>query len=313
MKNILYTIILSFLLLSCDITVTTTDFQAGMEAYKAGDYATALKEWKPSAELGDAYAQYSLGFMYKDGQGVTQDYKEAAKWFRLAAEQGIVGAQFNLARLYSKGQGVTQDYILAHMWFNAAARRGYKDAYKNMDTTEDKMTSKQITIAQKLVSKCAQKNYKDCSLLGDAYVQYSLGFMYKDGQGVTQDYKEAAKRFRLAAEQGIVDAQFNLARLYSKGQGVTQDYKEAAKWFRLAAEQGIVGAQFDLARLYSKGQGVTQDYILAHMWFNVAARDGHENAKANRDITERYMTDEQLVEAQKLARECIKKNYKDCG
>ena len=73
MKNILYTIILSFLLLSCDLTVTTTDFQAGMEAYKAGDYATALKEWKPLAEQGDAAAQNALGYMYNNGFGVTQD------------------------------------------------------------------------------------------------------------------------------------------------------------------------------------------------------------------------------------------------
>ena len=93
MKNIVYAIILSFLLLSCDLTVTTTDFQAGMEAYKAGDYATALKKWNPLAEQGNAEAQYGLGYMYNNGLGVTRVYRggyfyhtrSGLKWSRLAA------------------------------------------------------------------------------------------------------------------------------------------------------------------------------------------------------------------------------------
>ncbi len=68
------------------------DFEAGMEAYDRGDYATALKEWRPLAEQGDANAQFNLGSMYEYGEGVPQDDKEAARWFRLAAEQGYAKA-----------------------------------------------------------------------------------------------------------------------------------------------------------------------------------------------------------------------------
>ena len=64
------------------------DFQKGLEAYNAGDYATALLEWRDLAEQGDAEAQYNLGVMYDNGQGVAQDYAEAVKWYRRAAEQG---------------------------------------------------------------------------------------------------------------------------------------------------------------------------------------------------------------------------------
>ena len=64
------------------------DVEAGLQAYKKGDYSTALKELRPLAEHGDAQAQGVLGRMYDFGHGVPQDYKEAVKWYRLAADQG---------------------------------------------------------------------------------------------------------------------------------------------------------------------------------------------------------------------------------
>ncbi len=57
----------------------------GFAAYKRGDYATALREWRPLAEQGDADAQYNLGNIYKNGKGVPQDYAQAHMWFNLAA------------------------------------------------------------------------------------------------------------------------------------------------------------------------------------------------------------------------------------
>jgi TPR repeat protein len=53
------------------------------------------------------------------------------------------------------------------------------------------------------------------------------------------------------------------------GQGVQQDYPEAAKWTRKAAEQGYTPAQADLGVLYWNGQGVPQDVVLAYMWLSL--------------------------------------------
>jgi len=69
-------------------TPSQADYQDGLAAYVRGDYATALQEFKPPAEQGNANAQFFLGYMYKDGKGVPQNHAEAAKWFRKAAEQG---------------------------------------------------------------------------------------------------------------------------------------------------------------------------------------------------------------------------------
>lgn len=80
-----------------------------MIAIEKGDYETALKELRPLAEKGDAYAQYNLGRMYAKGEAVLQDYKEAAKWVLLAAKQGIPIAQYNIGVMYQNGFGVPQD------------------------------------------------------------------------------------------------------------------------------------------------------------------------------------------------------------
>ncbi len=64
------------------------DFQAGVDAYELGDYATALHEWRPLADRGVAEAQYNLGVLYGNGYGVPQDFVQAYKWYKLAATYG---------------------------------------------------------------------------------------------------------------------------------------------------------------------------------------------------------------------------------
>ena len=75
------------------------DFQDGVDAYKNGDYKEAVRLWLPLAEQGYANAQYNLGLMYANGQGVPQDDKEAFKWYRLSAEQGNSTAQIVLGNM----------------------------------------------------------------------------------------------------------------------------------------------------------------------------------------------------------------------
>ena len=85
------------------------------------------------AEQGHAIAQYNLGVMYDNGEGVPQDYAEAVKWYQLAAEQGHAKAQNNLGVMYAKGRGVEQDDVLAHMWCNLGAENGNKGGAKGRD------------------------------------------------------------------------------------------------------------------------------------------------------------------------------------
>jgi TPR repeat protein len=135
-----------------------------------------------------------------------------------------------------------------------------------------------------------------------------LGKSSATGEVVPQDYGEAARWFRRAAEQGHAEAQYNLGLLYGNGQGVPYDYGAAVGWTRLAAEQGDPLAQYNLGVLYHNGEGVAQDVVESHMWLNLAAEGlppGEERDKVViiRDEIARLMTLAQILEAQRLARE----------
>ncbi len=121
---------------------------------------TALREWRPLAEQGNALAQFNLGLMYMEGKGVPQDDAEAVKWYRKAAEQGVTEAQYNLGLMYDDGRGVGLRFgvallMQAHMWFDLAAS-GYAPGEKrdiavnNRDLVAKRMTPAQISEAEKL-------------------------------------------------------------------------------------------------------------------------------------------------------------------
>jgi TPR repeat protein len=147
---------------------------------------------------------------------------------------------------------------------------------------------------------------------GEVWAQNWLADAYLLGQGVAQDYAEAAKWYRLAAEQGDASAQNSLAFMYDTGKGVKKDYAEAAKWYRLAAQQGNSSAQSNLGAMYANGQGVAQDYVKAHSWYQLSTLNGSTGAVKNRDIVAKQMTPQQIVDAQKLAQDCQARQFKEC-
>ena len=129
-KSLITTAILGFSLASFHSTAWADtleqQFQQGFEAATREDYQTAFKLWLPSAEQGNASAQFNLGNMYRRGQGVKQDNFEAVKWYRKAAEQGNAKAQVLLGLAYLLGKGVQFNKSLAKEWFYKACDNGEK-------------------------------------------------------------------------------------------------------------------------------------------------------------------------------------------
>ncbi len=111
-------------------------------------------------------AQFNLGVLYANGQGVLQDYATARGWYEKAAAQGDVKAQVNLGALYADGLGVPQDYVRAYMWYNLAAAHSMGDeqklATKNRDEIAGRMTPAQIAEAQRLSQQCQAQQFKGC-------------------------------------------------------------------------------------------------------------------------------------------------------
>ena len=152
----------------------------------------------------------------------------------------------------------------------------------------------------------AIREFKAAALAGDSKGQFTLGWMYENGQGVAQDYKEAVRLYRLAADQGNANAQFNLGVMVANGQGVAQDYKEAVRLFRLAADQGNANAQNNLGVMHKNGQGVPASNVIAYALYNLSAAgdpSSDNKATANRTALTGELTNQAIEAAQNLTRE----------
>ena len=113
---------------ACTATEAPPDNGAAA-AYNRGDFAQAIKLFRPLAEQGNAEAQAMLGLMYANGEGVAQNDREAVKWFHLAADQEHKGAQYSLGLGYAKAKGgITQDYQEAVRLFRLSAAQGHAGA-----------------------------------------------------------------------------------------------------------------------------------------------------------------------------------------
>ena len=195
-KKIIIGLLLSMLLGSG--VAVAADYDKAFKAAQSGDFKTALAEWTPLAEQGDAKSQHNLGIMYEKGEGVPKNYKTAVKWYTLAAEQGDSNAQFNLGVMYENGTGVPEndktalkwftksatqgqvdaqlklgiiyqyalgapmDKALAYMWYNIAAYNDSKQARKNKEALAKFMKPKVLSKAQDMSNRCLESNYTDC-------------------------------------------------------------------------------------------------------------------------------------------------------
>ena len=129
--------------------IQQTRIDEAVRAFRMGDYAPALDRLGVLAEEGVAEAQYYLGFMNAQGLGVPQDFTAAASWYQQAAGQGHAQAQNHLGLLYFEGTGVPRSFHDAFIYFELAAAAGNEDAANNRLIVARKMTSAQITEAQK--------------------------------------------------------------------------------------------------------------------------------------------------------------------
>lgn len=186
------------------------------------------------------------------------------------AHAGNFAAQKYLGDLYKKGEGIHKDLTKAAEWYRRAGKGGLASA------------------------------------------QAELGFLFYKGRGVGKDYSKAAEWWEKAAKQGDAAAQSNLGVLFFKGQGVSQDYTKAAKFWLEAAEQGDPPSQYNIGYAYFKGQGVQRDFVKAYKWFSLSAsgsktKSFQDSANIARNVVEKLMTTEQLVQAKMLLKSSGKK------
>jgi hypothetical protein len=174
-------------------------YEDAVAAFQRGDYATALRLWRPLADQGNSNAQYVLGMMYDDGLGVAQDIREAVQWYRTAAEHGNAWAQYNLGAKYTMGVGVPLSYQEAARWYGLAAAQGNVGAERSLGVAYANGRG----VPQDYVE--AVKWFRLAAGQGNTNAQNNLGMMYDAGHGVPQDLVRAHMWFNLAAASSAED------------------------------------------------------------------------------------------------------------
>ena len=107
------------------------------------------------------------------------------------------------------------------------------------------------------------------------------------------------------SEDGL--SQYYLGVMYLKGQGVEQNFEEAAKWLRQASEKSLPQAQYKLANLYTEGKGVPRDYEFAYVWYSVGVAHQHALSMNAVDGAREKLSADELAAAEKLITEYIEK------
>lgn len=120
------------LVLTFTLPAYADPYADGRKAYEEGDHATAIEIWKPLAEAGEAWAQYSIANLYMEGLGVDKNLVAASYWLERAAFQGFPLAQYRLGNAYREGYGFKKDNAEAVRWWRYAADEGIKDAMYNL-------------------------------------------------------------------------------------------------------------------------------------------------------------------------------------
>jgi uncharacterized protein len=241
------------------------------------DSITPIDELKSLSAQGNADAMLELGERMIQGQGIDTNMVEGRQWIQKAADAGNSQAWYDLGMIYSNGMGVELNMPESMNYFRKGADLGNSDC------------------------------------------QTSLGLFYQAGDkipgGVKADPAEAAKWYRLAADQNHQEAIYHLAQLYLWGQGVAVDSIEAAKWFRKGAEAGNPDSQWMLGICYRKGVGLEKNNIQAYALIS-AAVDGAENPEQKQGMAAALekismdMTPEQIAQAKDMSKDWIARQAK---
>ena len=259
------------------VTDSSSDSVKAYAAFRADQYASALRFWLSLAEDGKADAQANIGYMYQTGKGLPQDFTEAFRWYLRAAAQGNALAESHLGYLYGEGHGVARNDTQAALWYRRSAVQGfpYSEARLAEMTMAGRGVEKNPAEAMTWFEKAASHD--------DLYAQRTLGTLYQGKDGVPADYEEAVRWTRVAAVRDDAFAQLGLGILYADGRGVPHDDGIAATWFTKAADKNSAEAQYRLGQCYELGHGVTADQAKAKELYMKAAQQGHAGARDRLD------------------------------
>jgi TPR repeat protein len=190
---------------------TADSLTDGKRAYQARQYSRALSVLQSLGEAKDAQAQFLIGEMYRQGQGVAADPQTAEEWYRQSAQQGYAAAQVRMGIIEYKRLQTK----VALDWFRKAADQNDADGqfYVGVTLAHGRGGPPDPSKSLYWLEKAAAQ--------GHVQSQVSAGQLYLEApEGIARNERRAARWFRQAAERGNAEGQFRLAMAYTTGSGV---------------------------------------------------------------------------------------------
>jgi hypothetical protein len=172
------------------------DFQQGESLYDQKRYGEALPHLQAAAQQGHPRAQFRLGWMYGQGEGVEKDEAQSAYWYEKAAQQGHTTAQFNLGVMNENGEGIPQNWERALYWYQKAAQQDYPRAYFCVGWIYEHGKNGPQNQAEALTW------YRKGAEVGDDASLNALGIFYENGYVVERDPAAALRWYQQSAEKG---------------------------------------------------------------------------------------------------------------
>ena len=235
-------------------------FRAGAKACYAGDKGAAYAPLAAAAESGHVPAQWKLGRMHAEGDGVAANQLEAFRYFGRIADRHA-----------------DADPQSPHAPFIASAFVALGAYYR--DGIPDTEIKPDVARAVSLFTYAA-------SYFGDGDAQYELGRLYLEGEAVARDLMRAARWLTLAARKNHRGAQATLGDLLFRGEGTLRHVTRGLTWLELARRAAVGRDKWILRlheRAFAQAPKADRDRAL-EMADAFARRVAKENAPAARDL-----------------------------
>lgn len=299
-KRILLICLVLLAIAGCKQTAVGHDaaFEEAISCIEEYKFDEAYEKMLVLANNGHARAQYHVGWMYHNGNGVKQNVQTALLWYRKSAESGHSLAMSVLAYSYANGTLGHVNCDKSLKWIRKALELDDKDA---MIMFGD-WYAKGLCVDKDLL---LEKKYYTLYLNADGISDYKLGEMLFWGQGVDRNRAKGVRLMESDYKGNILSGGYVLGVAYSNGYGVSKDYEKAYRYFLSSAIAGNTASQYNVGVFLFNGKGVSADKDKAFYWVMKAAEK--YDAKALTFIGYLYEVGEMLERDHAKAKEHYEK------
>ena len=217
------------------------------------------------ANQGDLNAQFEVGRMYAEGDGIEQNYTKAAEWYQKAALRKHAMAQNNLGDLYRDGNGVRQNFAKAVELYEKAAARNNEYALYNLGM----MYERGYGVGRDLNK--AREYYEKALAHGNEDAKSAIANLGSSQQGGARSNNSSSSSSRGSSSRANARPKSPSSSSSKKSAPASSKNTQSvgSGFFSVLdkANRGDVNAQFEVGRMYADGEGIEQNYTKAAEWY----------------------------------------------